>query len=238
MKNQMIFKRYELKYLMTRRQKEQLLRQMEPHMSPDEYARSSVRSIYYDTPDHRLIRQSIDSTVYKEKLRLRSYGRPEESDEVFIELKKKYRDVVYKRRISLPCGQAEACLDGREALPDSQIGGEIAYTLGFYVLLQPALFLSYDREAFRASDDGDLRVTFDENIRCRQQELCLGSLPWGTPLLDRDMVLMELKTPDAVPLWMVRALSEQGLYRCSFSKYGTAYRNIIFENGKEQRRYA
>ena len=107
MANQMVFKRYEIKYLMTRGQRDAVLKAMEPYMSIDAYGHSSIRNIYYDTPNFRLIRESLEKPVYKEKLRVRSYGPASSGDQVFVELKKKYQDVVYKRRISMPQMQAE-----------------------------------------------------------------------------------------------------------------------------------
>ena len=156
----MVFKRYEIKYLLTRRQKDEILKAMEPYMSIDGYGHSSIRNIYYDTPDFRLIRQSLEKPVYKEKLRVRSYGIAGENDTVFVELKKKYKDVVYKRRISMPQLQAENALIGKAALPDSQIGSEITYALDFYKNLQPSVFLSYEREAFFEKNNSFLFISF------------------------------------------------------------------------------
>ena len=238
MGSQMVFQRYEIKYLMDRRQRDAVLKAMEPYMSIDGYGHSSIRNLYYDTPDFRLIRKSLEKPVYKEKLRVRSYGPAAAGDPVFVELKKKYRDVVYKRRISLPQAQSEACLNKKIHLPDSQIGREIAYALAFYRELEPAVFLSYEREAFFQRDGGDFRVTFDENIRYRQTELTLDSEAWGKPLLQPDQVLMELKTSGGLPLWMVCALSRQKIFKVSFSKYGAAYQDIFLTKQKGVRQYA
>lgn len=238
MGNQMVFKRYEIKYLMDRRQRDAVLKAMEPYMSIDKYGHSSIRNIYYDTPNFQLIRESLEKPVYKEKLRVRSYGRAATGDPVFVELKKKYQDVVYKRRISLPQAQAEVCLDRRMHLPDSQIGREISYALEFYRELEPAVFLSYEREAFYERDGGDFRVTFDENIRYRQVELTLDSDPWGKDILQPDQVLMELKTSGGLPLWMVHTISQLNIFKTSFSKYGTAYQDIFLTEQKGVRKYA
>lgn len=238
MESQMVFKRYEIKYLMNRRQQDAILKAMDPYMSIDRYGHSSIRNIYYDLPDFRLIRRSLEKPVYKEKLRVRSYGAAMAKAPVFVELKKKYRDVVYKRRMSLPQDQVEACLDGRMHLPDNQIGREIAYVLEFYRELKPAVFLSYEREALFERDGGDFRVTFDENIRYRQVELTLDSDAWGKPILQPDQVLMELKTSGGLPLWMVHVLSQQNIFKTSFSKYGAAYRDIFLTEPKGVRRYA
>ena len=217
MTSQMIFQRYEFKYLMNFRQLQAVLTAMEPYMVPDEYSHSSIRNLYLDTPDFRLIRRSLEKPVYKEKLRVRSYGRAGADAPVFVELKKKCRSVVYKRRISMPQDQALGCLSGTELWPESQIGAELAYAVDFYKNLHPAVFLSYERDAFHGAEDKDFRVTFDTAIRYRQQELTLNSETWGTPILPPGQVLMELKVAGGLPLWMAHVLSQQRIYKTSFS---------------------
>lgn len=238
MKNQMIFQRYEYKYLLDGRQLQAVLAAMAPHMVSDEYSRSSIRNLYLDTPDFRLIRRSLEKPVYREKLRVRSYGRAGADDPVFAELKKKYLAVVYKRRISMPQGQALECLAGTALWPGSQIGAELAYAADFYKPLRPAVFLSYERDAFHGSEDPDFRVTFDTEIRYRREELTLDSEPWGTPILPCGRVLMELKAAGGLPVWMARVLSEQNLFKTSFSKYGAAYQDILLTGRKGVRDYA
>ena len=238
MKNQMIFQRYEFKYLMDLRQLQAVLTAMAPYMVPDEYSHSSIRNLYLDTPDYRLIRRSLERPVYKEKLRVRSYGQAGEQDQVFVELKKKYQSVVYKRRISLPQEQALACMDGRQPWPDGQIGAELAYTMEFYKVLRPAVFLSYERDSFCGVEDEEFRVTFDSQIRYRQEELTLDSDTWGTPILPSGQVLMELKVAGSLPLWMAHVLSEQRIFKTSFSKYGAAYQDIMLNRQRGEQKYA
>ncbi len=144
-----------------------------------------------------------------------------------MELKKKYRSVVYKRRISLPLERALACVAGTAPWPDSQIAAELAYAASIYRPLRPTVFLSYERDSLHGTGDDGLRVTFDRDIRYRTDGLTLDSDTQGNPLLDSDLVLMELKAPGAIPVWMARTLSENGIFRASFSKYGTAYRQIL-----------
>ncbi|MGM9605839.1 MAG: polyphosphate polymerase domain-containing protein [Faecousia sp.] len=237
MENQMIFKRYELKYLITKKQQFDICRAMEPYMTADRFSHSSVRNLYYDTPNYRLIRQSLDKPVYKEKLRVRSYGRAAAEDDVFVELKKKYESVVYKRRLELPQQQAMDAMLGRAPLPDSQIGREIEAALRFYRELLPRVFLSYERDAYHALGS-DFRLTFDDCIRYRTEELTLNSEPWGNPLLGSDTVLMELKIPDSIPLWMADLLDRLEIRKTTFSKYGAAYQQIAFGNQKGALRYA
>ena len=226
---QTIFKRYEFKYMLTPQQKEKVLMAMEGHMTLDQYGRTTIRNIYFDTDTYLLIRRSIEKPAYKEKLRIRSYSQADLDSTVFVELKKKYDYVVYKRRISLPEGEAMEWLNrGRHCKKNTQISKEVDYFLDYYKTLRPSVFLSYEREAFYANDGSDFRVTFDDTILCRQEDLSLCSEVYGTALLPEGMTLMEIKCSGGIPMWLTRVLSEEHIYKTSFSKYGTAYRTMIF----------
>lgn len=222
------FKRYEKKYMLCPEKCRLLLARIGAYIEPDDYPQSTVCSLYYDSEDYRLIRHSIDRPVYKEKLRLRSYGVPRDGDAVFVELKKKYKGVVFKRRAVMPAAEAEAYLAGKAApAEDSQMLREIGWVLREN-RLSPRVFIASARRSYRGREDRELRITFDENIRWREKELSLTAGSHGEPLLEDGAVLMEIKIPGAAPLWLARALSELEIFPCSFSKYGTCYtRNIL-----------
>ncbi len=243
---QNIFERRELKYLITQEQKGRLLQVMEPFMEADAYGRSTICSIYFDTPDRLLIRRSLEKPAYKEKLRLRSYGTATPESPVFLELKKKYHSVVYKRRISaaehaamdyMLKGNVKGLLPGGMEGEQRQILSEIDYVCRFYGNLEPAVFLSYEREAFCGREDAGLRITFDRNILWREEGLSLCSGVYGAPLLAEGQSLMEIKTACAIPIWLARALSGLHIYQTSFSKYGNAYQRRM-ERDKGGQRYA
>lgn len=226
---QSVFKRYELKYLLTLQQKQLVLQAMQPHMQLDKYGRTTIRNLYFDTDNFLLIRRSIEKPAYKEKLRLRSYALATKDSTVFVELKKKYDSVVYKRRI--PLAEKDAArwlLEGEKRPQDTQIAREIDYVLSFYGKLKPTVFLSYEREAYYCKDGSDFRVTFDDHILCRQEDLTLTAEPYGESILPEGMVLMEIKCSGGIPLWMTEFLSKNKIYKTSFSKYGTAYQQLIF----------
>ena len=232
---QAVFKRYELKYLLTKAQKEHLLAVMEPYMALDQYGRTTIRNVYLDTDNYRLIRRSIEKPAYKEKIRLRSYRRAGAGSDIFVELKKKYKGVVFKRRLTLPEGQALAWAEGtRPAGQPSQIADEIDYFLRFYGRLNPAVYLCYDREAYYAKDGSDFRITFDDTVLCRRADMTLDSDPSGTPILPKDTVLREVKCSGGVPLWLTAVLTEERIFKTSFSKYGTAYQTLIYPKLKEE----
>lgn len=223
-----IFKRYELKYLVTSEQKKLLLEAMDPYMRPDEYGRSTICNLYFDTPDYLLVRRSLEKPVYKEKFRVRSYGRATRESRVFLELKKKYKGVVYKRRISAGEREAMDCLVRGKALPDTgQIAREIDYFRSLYRNLGPAVYLSYEREAFYGRLDRELRITFDHNILWRKQELSLCAESYGMPVLEPEAALMEIKLAGAMPLWLCSLLSENAIFQTGFSKYGRAYEQML-----------
>lgn len=231
---QSVFERYETKYIITRWQKAAILEAMFPYMMPDDYGHTTIRNIYFDTDNYRLARRSLEKPLYKEKLRIRSYGKARAQDEVFIELKKKYDDVVYKRREALPQAEMFQWLAKDMPFPKAtQIGNEIDYFFQFYQTLKPKVFLSYEREAFYSLDRSDFRITFDENILARRKELSLSGEVWGERLMDREKTLMEIKTSGAIPLWLTKVLAHEKIYKASFSKYGAAYEKIVYKKSPE-----
>lgn len=226
---QTVFKRYELKYMLTLEQKERILEAISPYMELDNYGRTTIRNIYFDTDNYRLIRRSIEKPEYKEKLRIRSYSQATPDSTVFVELKKKHDKVVYKRRMPLIEREAMPWVCGESGCPENtQISREIDYFLSFYGELRPSVFLSYEREAYYEINGGDFRITFDDSILCRQTDISLCSSIYGTRILPEDRVLMELKCSGGLPLWMTSLLSGEQIYKTSFSKYGVAYGSLIF----------
>ena len=213
-----VMQRHEMKYLLNASQTARLLRRLEEHMKIDEYGLTSIASLYYDTPDARLVRASLEKPVFKEKLRLRSYGLATDVSPVYLELKRKYDGIVYKRRVPSTVPDVERFFAGEDSLGgDRQIRKELAAFRDHYGTLVPACLVVYDRAAYVGSD-GDLRLTVDHRPRYRTGDLTLTESLDGLPLLE---------VQGAVPLWLSAALSEGGIFKNSFSKYGEAYRREL-----------
>lgn len=228
---QTVFKRYEKKYMLNKEQYERLTAVINEHMKVDRYGKHTICNLYFDTDDYRLIRTSIEKPVYKEKLRLRSYGIPDHDTKVFLEIKKKYDGIVYKRRISFPLRDAYTYLNDdtrKMSTADTQIKKEIDYFISYYHPV-PKMYIAYDRVAYFCEKDNDFRITFDSDIRYRKDDLFLEHGDHGVLLLDKDMYLMELKIAGAIPLWLTRAMSELKIYPTSFSKYGSIYKKLFTE---------
>lgn len=232
-----VFRRREQKYLLDAAQRQAIEQAMLVHMERDPYEDTAVCNVYYDTPDHRLIRRSLERPVYKEKLRLRSYGPVEPGQKVFLEMKKKYKGIVYKRRISLPEREAVAYMADPNAKLEQhgQIGREIDYFKQFYGVLQPSVYLSYDRLAWHDPGDSDLRITLDCNVCYRMHDMSLTSPAGGERLIELEQSLLEVKTGTAMPLWLTGVLSAHQIRKISFSKYGTAYLRLLKNQMRESR---
>ena len=218
-----VMSRIEMKYILSPEQTQYFKKALEGHMHVDEYGLTSIASLYFDTPDYRLIRASIEKPTFKEKIRLRSYGMAKEDSPVFLELKRKAKGIVYKRRVKTTIPEVDAFLEKNSAIcADGQIAREISYFRNFYGMLVPSCLIIYDRLAYK-EDQGDLRLTIDHNPRYRVSDLNLTTSMEGISLLPKGYTILEIKVQGAMPLWLSKILDEGKIYRSSFSKYGTAY---------------
>ena len=241
-----VFERKEVKYRLDARQAETMRRALEGHMEPDAYGRTTVRSLYLDTPERTLIERSLDKPLYKEKLRLRCYGALADDGLVFVEIKKKFEGIVYKRRVGCSYAAARAYLGGmpyedacaRFPLADpvaaaescaprsQQIAAEIDQLIARHAPRAPSMLIRCERVAYApaplppADVPRDLRITFDERIAYRDLFAPGSSM---TPLLRAGEAVMEVKASGPFPLWLVEALDVSRAYPTSFSKYGAAY---------------
>ena len=228
MATKLTFNRLEKKFILTEEQYLRIKEEIDKRFDPDEYGETTICNLYYDTPDYLLITRSVEKPIFKEKLRLRTYGVPKETSTGFAEVKRKYNGVVYKRRITMPLGDAMKFLrDEIDIENPTQISKEIKHFLRFYKNLSPMFYISYDRSAFFGKDDRDFRITFDKNLTWRNYDLDLTKGVYGEKLLKDGEVLMEVKVPTAIPLWLTEILSDLKVYTKSFSKVGNAFMRLI-----------
>lgn len=232
------FVRKEKKYLITEAQRQTLLKLIEPYMNYDSYCLNGnkyiVNNVYFDTPTFNVIRNSLASPKYKEKLRTRSYiVESKDDDIVFLEVKKKVAGVVNKRRIVMCLKDVEHYLLTNErpneiTAQQKQIFNEIDYSIKD-LNLKPAVYLSYIRLALFAKDNPEIRLTIDEDIITRTSDITLRSSRYGDKLLPQGYYLMEIKVSGAFPLWLAHILTDLKIYPTSFSKYGKFYQGVIKE---------
>ena len=246
------FARKEKKYLITKGQCEAIKQGLANHMRLDDYGATRIDSLYLDTPGHDLICRSLEKPLYKEKLRIRSYGAFSEANVVFVEIKKKYKGIVYKRRVRMSSAGAQAYIAGM-GYEDAQrlhpiAGGDVAVELSpgkcqiarevdaffaRYPSLEPAMLISCMREAWCRIDPEDEncvdRITFDENIS--YVDLFETQSVRRRPVMSSDMVVMEIKCAGGYPIWLCDLLSQCNAYPRSFSKYGNAFKRVLAERG-------
>ena len=224
-----VMKRYEMKYILTGEQLEYLREHLKGRMEVDQYGKTTIASLYYDTPTFRLIRTSAEKPNFKEKIRLRSYGPATEDSPVFLELKRKADGIVYKRRVETTIPAVNSFFSGEgEICAGGQINREITTFRDYYVTLVPACLIIYDRTAY-FEPDGDLRLTIDENPRYRVDDLSLTGSADGIPLLGEGCAVLEIKVQESIPMWLAAILSAGGINKGSFSKYGEAYRRELLK---------
>lgn len=223
-----IFKRVEQKYVLTEQEYKLLFKKINKYLKKDKYFKSTICNIYFDTINNDLIINSLEKPIFKEKIRLRSYQVPSINDDVFLEIKEKYKGIVGKRRIKIKLKDFYTYLKTNNYDKDNQIMNEINYYFKYYDL-KPAIYIAYDRLSYCGVDDNSLRITIDSNLRSRNSDLNLELGDAGKCYFKDKNYIMEIKTLGSMPLWLVRSLSELKIYPTSFSKYGSIYQKELKE---------
>lgn len=216
------FERVEEKYLISNKQMKVLLNRFSKYITKDKYFKNAIHNIYFDTKQSDLIVHSLEKPIFKDKFRLRSYGTPSLDDDVFLEMKTKFKGIVGKRRIKIKLREYEDYISNHKLDENSQIWNEIDYYFNYYHLI-PKIYIAYDRYSFKGIDDDNLRITFDYNLRSRNDDLDISADDHCTPYFESEQYIMEIKTIGSMPLWLVRILSEEKIVPVSFSKYGKIY---------------
>lgn len=236
------FERKEKKYVLSEETLARFMQLVGDKFDDDQYAHSTISSLYYDTPQYSMINRSIEKPLYKEKLRIRCYDAPRDEAGVFVELKKKFKGIVYKRRIRMSIEGGQAYLEGTPYSEASLFGSalesqkmdtikqqnirEIDACLDRHGKVDPAIMVVVERHSIRSTDGSKLRITFDRNARWRAHNLQFDTDYEGTPIFSNGEIIMEIKALGSYPLWLVRALNEIEAYPVSCSKVGLAYKAL------------
>ena len=229
------FKRHEKKYILSKDMYQRLEKLISPFMEKDDFSKNEpylIRNIYLDTPNKDLIRMSCDKPIFKEKIRIRKYGTYNDNiDKFFLEVKRKYDGIVYKRRVCLNKEElhnftVKGIIPNKSSPLEKQILKELSYTLSLYEPI-PSSFISYKRIAYISKEDSTFRLTFDFDLYARHNDFSFDNPTPEIYLLEDGYVLMEVKVAFGVPLWFSRILSEVKAVPTSFSKYGTDYKLSI-----------
>lgn len=221
------FQRIETKYLVTAQMAERLQEEFKQHMEADAYAYSTITNIYFDSPEFQMIEDSKSRLHGREKIRMRTYdARPHQESQVFLEIKKNEGEVGHKYRTKSTIQRVLQAVADRQtagALADAKVESELDLLKARYGHIQPMMYIYYHRLSLKGLEDSKVRVTFDSNVLFRQDNVSLTAGNYGTPLVDPDQRIMEIKVPGQYPAWLAAILDKYGLVNQPFSKYLTAY---------------
>lgn len=231
------FERVEDKYELSQSEYLSFLEAIQAHVHPDIYHKYTVHSVYFDNDHYQLAVNSLQKPEYKCKVRLRTYQDPDADTMCFLELKKKYNDIVYKTRFYMEVASAYQYLyQNKMPKNPNNIMRELDYVFHFYKL-KDFCYVQYDRECYAANEDMDVRITFDTNIRYRLDDISLSRNGSETNLTEENVYMLEIKCKDRYPMWLVQILSKMKLYKKSFSKCGSIYMNNFEYLTKGERAY-
>ena len=226
------FNRFELKYVITLQEAEQVKSVLRRYLVHDEHGnnngRYSLTSLYYDSPNLRCYREKVDGIKFRRKLRMRRYEIGEKLTEetpVFLEIKQRIDRVTQKRRAIVPYGAALRLCNDRQ-LPDiasddknKTVLEEIFVFLWQYNL-RPMSIVRYDRQAFMGTEyDIGLRVTFDTALTFQSHSLHLHEQPSDLLMLSPNLVVMEIKVNERIPYWLTELIAARNLPITRVSKY-------------------
>ncbi len=228
--NKQMFNRWELKYLVHVKTMYQIIEAIKNYVKPDENGMDGmykISSLYYDTQDFKFYHEKADGQKFRQKLRLRKYAADRENS--FFEIKQRYNSTVMKKRVMLPDSDAHALGEG--ALASEQFHMEqrgvieqIEYLLSVYALV-PKLNVCYMRRAFAGIYEGDLRVTFDTNLKCSRHK----DEQNQKYMIHPSYAVMEIKADQRVPMWLIRVIQKHNLEANRVSKYCLGV-ETLFEN--------
>ena len=215
-----IFKRVEQKYILSKWEYDNIQKIINEYFLKDRYYQSKIANIYYDNDNNDMLITSLEKPIFKKKIRVRSYG---EDDSIYFEIKEKYDDIVYKRRVKLLMNEYNNYLIGNKiSNSNQQIMREIDYYVNYYKI-HPYVYVAYDRLSYYSKDDFNFRITFDNNLRYRFNNLDCCCDEDTIKYFDSDKYIMEVKCLNSLPYWFVKYLSSNKIYPTSFSKVGSIY---------------
>ena len=229
------FERIETKYLVSKTDLQDLIEDLKDYLVEDDYPTSTIFNIYFDTEDFQLIQDSLQNQHKKEKIRMRTYlAQPSADSPVFLEIKSKDEaGVGHKHRVLSQSDTITQLITkgwGEGLIKDSFLVAEIQKLRQRYSeALKPRIYISYDRFSLKEKKKiqgfpyQKIRVTLDQNLTYRDKQVSLFADKEGLPLLEDDLIIMEIKAPGDKPQWLQDILDKYGLVEQKFSKYSCAY---------------
>ena len=229
------FKRIETKYVVAKADLANLIEDLKIYLVEDDYPTSTISNIYFDTEQFDMIQEDGQGTKRKEKIRMRTYlSQVQPDNQVFLEIKSKDSTGVGRkyRLLSTPHSITQFMTKGQldSSIKDQMMIEKIQQLQEEYQqAIIPRMYIYYDRFSLKEKKEisgfpyNKIRVTIDQNLTYRDNNVSLFSGKDGFPLLNEDIVIMEIKAPGRKPQWLQDILDQYGLVEQKFSKYSCAY---------------
>jgi hypothetical protein len=226
--------RFELKYLITEVEAAAIGRYVRAFMQPDRYSRLQrggmypIVSLYLDSPDLQLCRETLTGRKNRFKLRIRSYTDEPEYPR-FFEIKRRVNRVIIKSRAAVMDEGVVSLLAGGRLQPQGYNTDEtVLQQFQFYVAsigAGPIVLVRYTRQAFESTGRNRVRVTFDRGLCYKmtsRHSVRLSGPGWQHNELTIGHVILEIKFTGVYPPWLSRMSAQFNLDQRSVSKYATS----------------
>jgi len=228
--------RHEMKYLVSEAKAAAIAQFIRPYVQPDRYSKLQrggsypVVSLYLDSDNLQLCRESLTGQKNRFKLRIRSY-----TDELdyprFFEIKRRVNNVIIKSRAQVSDRDVPTLLAGSPLPPQDYTTDEEALNqFQLYIKCidaKPVVLVRYMRQAFEGDSETRVRVTFDRELcykMTRAPQVRLEGTGWQRSSLTMGKVILEIKFTDRYPSWLTQMVKYFDLQQESISKYATSIR--------------
>ena len=230
--------RHELKYRLTESRAQAVAQFVKQYLPLDRYCKLRrggdypIVSLYLDSENLHLCKESIDGRQNRFKLRIRSYT-DEPDYPCFFEIKRRINTVIMKSRARLMHSDIEHVLAGLPIGPRNyNVDMKTLNQLQLYmasIQAGPTVLIRYLRQAFEGDLDNRVRVTFDRELCYKvtdKPKVTLGGSGWQrNPATKNGGVILEIKFTGNYPLWLSRMAKYFDLKARSMSKYATSIKD-------------
>ena len=232
--DRMLACRYELKYLISEAQAAAVDCYIRPFLEYDRYSKLQrggmypIVSLYLDSDDMQLCKETLTGLKNRFKLRIRSYTDEPEYPR-FFEIKRRINRVILKSRARVTDEDVPILLKGRLLPPQGFSTDEAALNqfqlYAASICAGPKVLIRYTRQAFENTDENRVRVTFDRELCYKmtdKPEVRLGGPGWQPNSLTNGYVILEIKFTGTYPAWLTRMAAHFNLQARSVSKFATS----------------
>ncbi len=226
--------RHELKYHICESKAEAIAQFIQPYMQLDRYCKLHrsgdypIVSLYLDSGDLQLCKESLGGHKNRFKLRIRSY-----TDELdyprFFEIKRRINTIIIKSRARVMNRDVPTLLAGLPLPPQNYTADmETINQFQFYmnnIRANPAVLVRYMRQAYEDNSRNKVRVTFDRELAysvTSLPEVRLGGASWQRNAYTVGGVILEIKFTDRYPAWLSQMVKCFNLRQQSISKYASS----------------